>query len=162
LQASCERKLADASKTVPMAIVGEVRDELRADKTRGGASFMRWLESSQIDVRDIQLGSAEAATLNQLTASASTSKNLGERASIALAAHDLGLVFVTHDKNGMWLAVRELWQSGQRVLGVAPFLRRLVELQAVTQSSVLDDVVRHVAGDSPTWWATWRASLSLA
>lgn len=162
LQASCERKLADASKTVSMAIVEEVRDELHADKTRGGASFLRWLESSRIDVRDIQLDSAEAATLIQLTAGAPTSKNLGERASIALAAHDPTLVFVTHDKNGLWLAVRELWQAGERVLGVAPFLRRLVESEAVTQSSVLDDVVKHVAGDNPTWWAKWRASLNLA
>jgi hypothetical protein len=48
LQASREKELSDASKVVPLAIVGEVRDELGADTKRGGPAFARWLATSGI------------------------------------------------------------------------------------------------------------------
>lgn len=68
-----------------MAIVGEVRDELNADPKRGGSSFVGWLATSSIDVKDLLLGSAAANALAQLASGAVTAKNLGERASVALS-----------------------------------------------------------------------------
>jgi len=159
LQASREQELAAAAKLTPLAIVDEVRVELAADTKRGGPAFSKWLASSSIDVRSILLGSPAHATLTQLLAGGSTSKNLGERASVALALSDPTLTFVTYDKNAMWLAVRELWAPGEHVLGVAPFLRRLFEARSLTDVATLDDVMKFI-DVKPTWWGSWRAGLS--
>jgi len=53
LQASREKELSDAAKVVPLAIVGEVRDELAADGKRGGPAFAKWLATSGIDVKEL-------------------------------------------------------------------------------------------------------------
>jgi hypothetical protein len=66
-----------------------------------------------------------------------------KRASVALSLDEAGLIFVTHDKNSAWLALRETWSPGERLLGVAPFLRRLYEAKALTDAAVLDDVILH-------------------
>jgi len=47
-----------------------------------------------------------------------------------------GFIFVTHDKNGAWLALRETWTPGERLLGVAPFRRRLYQAKALTDATV--------------------------
>lgn len=153
-----EKALATASKSVPMAIVSEVRDELLRDKTLGGASFTKWLAGSSIGVRSIQTGSPAAATLGALMP-AGGAKDVGERASIALTVHDASLCFVSHDKNGLWIAVRELWSPGERVLGLGPFLRRLFESAAFPEPDVLDDVIAMIPQQQPTWWSSWRGSL---
>jgi hypothetical protein len=158
LQGSREKELAAAAKVVPLAIVGEVRDELLADTKRGGAAFTKWLATSGIEVKELLLGSPAANTLAQLTSGAATAKDLGERASVALSLDEAGLIFVTHDKNGAWLALRETWSPGERLLGVAPFLRRLYEAKALTDATVLDDVIIH-AEPRPSWWGAWRATL---
>lgn len=109
LQASREKELSDAAKLIPMAIVGEVRSELAADTKRGGAAFAKWLAGSGIDVKELIVGSPAANTLAQLASKAVTARNMGERASVALALVEAGFTFVTHDKNGAWLALREIW-----------------------------------------------------
>jgi hypothetical protein len=130
--------------------------ELVADTKRGGAAFSRWLAASGIAVKELLVGSAGANTLAQLTSGTVTAKDLGERAALSL--DEPGLIFVTHDKNGAWLALRQTWGPGERLLGVAPFLRRLYEAQALTDATVLDDVILH-AEPRPSWWGAWRATL---
>lgn len=158
LQASREKELSDAAKIIPFVIVGEVRDELKADKTRGGAAFAKWLAGSGINVKDLLVGSPAANTLAQFTSSAATTKNLGERASVALSLAEPGFIFVTHDKNGAWLALREIWAPGERLLGFAPFLRRLFEAKALIDAAVLDDLIAYI-DPRPSWWGAWRAKL---
>lgn len=85
--------------------------------------------------RPLLVGSRAANTLAQLTSSAATAKNLGERANVALSLVEPAFIFVTHDKNGAWLALRETWAPGERLLGVAPFLRRMIEAKALTDAA---------------------------
>ncbi len=164
LQAAREGELAAAAKRCPMALVDEVRRELESDRDRGGGPLKKWLAASGIEVRSIAVGSAASTMLDQLLPPASPNKGRGERASIALAASDASLTFVTHDKNGVWLALREIWVPGERILGLAVFLRRLFEAGALTDPIVLDEVVSIAldAAQRPTWWASWRAALAPA
>ena len=159
LQTGHEKALAAAAATCAMALVGEVRVELRNDRERGGASFEKWLAGSALTVRDIELGSPEHVTLAQLVKPLSPKDGLGERASIALAAHDPTMTFVANDRNALWLGLREIWSPGERLLGVVPFMRRLFDSKALVDPKVLDDVVALVPFQQPTWWPSWRASL---
>lgn len=163
LQSQHEVELAMAAKCSPMALVNEVRHELENDKKRGGRSFKKWLDTSGIKSCAIEVGTPAHNTLVALVSPASTSKNLGERASIAIAASDASLTFVTNDKNGLCVALRELWMPGERILGIAVFLRRLFEQRALEDPLVLDDVMAIAVTSpqqQPTWWASWRAGLA--
>lgn len=166
LQAGCEADLANAAKRCPMALVGEVRKELNSDKKRGGKPFLKWLATSGINERAIEIGSPEHDTLVALVDPLANAKNLGERASVAVAASDASFTFVTNDTNGQRIALREIWTPGERILGVAVFLRRLFEQGALTDPSTLDDVMAivldKVPQHQPTWWASWRAALAAA
>jgi hypothetical protein len=154
-----EESLCHAAATCPMAVVGEVYEELRAAPHTGGAPFAQWFAMSGIDVHHIHLDSPAQRHLTQLVNPAVPAKGLGERASIALAASNADLTFVTHDKNAMWLASREIWEPGERILGVAVFLRRLLEKKAIDDIAVLDDVISEIdAAHRPTWWPAWRAA----
>lgn len=161
LQAGCKDALAEASRRCSMVLVDDVRRELENDGSRGGKPFMKWLATSNISVRSIEVGSQTSVTLTQLLNSASPSKGRGERASIALAASDASLTFVSHDKGALWIALRELWLPGERILGLAVFLRRLFEQAALEDPAVLDDVIAIALDPAqrPTWWASWRAGL---
>ena len=66
-------------------------------------------------------------------------------------------MFVGMDKGSMWLALRELWTPGERLLSLPVFLRRLVEGRAL-QGQVADDVMRCSNQIFPTWWADWRST----
>jgi hypothetical protein len=162
LQAGRESELAAAASRSPMGIADDVQRELENDRDRGGSSFKRWLASSGIQVIPILVGTPVAATLAQFANAASPHRGRGERASIALAAHDPSLTFVTHDRGAMWIALRELWAPGERMIGIAPFLRRLFDGGALTDPSIIDEIMS-IVGDPmqrPTWLASWRASLS--
>ena len=87
-QAGREAEFAAAAKCCSMAMVEEVRRELEADPKRGGRSFKAWFGTSNIDVRSIAVGSPASVTLAQLLNPVTPDKGRGERASIALAAHD--------------------------------------------------------------------------
>jgi hypothetical protein len=159
-QAGRKEELGTAAKQVPMALVDEVRRELEKEKS-WGAGFKKWLGTSNVEVRSIVVGTPPAETLKQLVPAGTSGKDVGERASIALAAHDPSLTFVTHDKGGMWIALREIWRPGDRILGLVPFLRRLFEEGALTDPLVLDTIMKFVdASHRPTWWASWRAGLT--
>jgi hypothetical protein len=61
------------------------------------------------------------------------------------------------DKGGMWLALRELWAPGERVISLPVFLRRLVDGHALAGEAA-DDVMRRSNHLLPTWWADWRSA----
>jgi hypothetical protein len=81
----------------------------------------------------------------------------GERASIALAATNNDYVFAGMDKGGMWIALRELWAPGERLISLPVFLRRLVERHALAGDAA-DDVMRCSNQLLPTWWADRRST----
>lgn len=160
LQAGREGEFSVASRHVPRLVVDEVRKELEADKARGRA-FKSWLASSNISVRHIPVGSEAAANLARLLRPKDPHKDLGERASIALAAPEPALVLVTHDKNALWLTIREIWRAPAQVMGIAAFVRLLFDQRALMDPEVADDVI-NLSGpleQRPTWWASWRAKL---
>lgn len=150
-----EGELAAASQRVALGICEEVRDE--SEKMRG-KRFRDWLTKSAIQVRGIELGSAAHRTLIALHPDVGVLKDLGERASIALCAHDRDLVFVANDKKALWLALRELHLRGERILGLLVFLRRLHEDGGLPPEA-LDEVVTISQHSTPTWWRDFRASL---
>jgi hypothetical protein len=153
-------ELATAAKHIPMVLVDEVRREMEVER-HWGPDFKKWLGTSNIEVRSIVVGMPESNTFTHLVPAGASGKDVGERASIALVAHDTSLTFVTHDKNGMWIALRELWQPGDRILGLAPFLRQLFEQGALVEPLVLDEIMVLVGSSArPTWWASWRAGLT--
>lgn len=154
-----EKDLAFAATKVALAIVAEVRDEAARHPTYG-ARFTKWLPGTQIGCLEIALGSKAHVVLAELTQAQTTTKDMGERASVALASTIRDLVFVTHDTNATVLAHRELFERGERVIGLAVFLRRLAE-DAGTSPVALDDVmqVSQHGKRPPTWWPSWRANL---
>ncbi len=154
LQARREADLATAAETIPCAIAEIVRDELAEDPARG-ALFDRWLPTSHLEVIAIAVGSPAEALWTRLRVGV-TQKGRGERASIALAATNSEYVFAGMDKGGMWLALRELWAPGERVISLPVFLRRLVDARALTGEGA-DDVMRRSNQIFPTWWADWRS-----
>ena len=162
LQAEREAELAQAATCCSMALVEEVRQELDNDKDRGGKAFREWLAASNIDVRAIEVGSAAAGTLAQLLNPVMPSKGRGERASIALAGSDPSLTLVSHDKNGLWIALRELWMPGERIVGLPVFVRRLFDVGALTAPDIADEIISLGvdAAQRPSWWASWRAGLA--
>lgn len=155
LQARRENELATAAAAAPCAIVDEVHRELLADPTRGSL-FDRWFPASYIKLIEVVLGSP-ADNLLAILQSGIVTKGRGERASIAVAATNNDLVFTCIDKGGVWLALRELWTPGERVISLQVFLRRLVDARALSGAAA-DDVLRCSTQVVPTWWADWRAS----
>lgn len=159
LQAGRKDELARAAKRCSVALVEEVRRELEVDKKHGGSAFKTWLGSSNIAVRSLAVGGAAANTYSALRI---TKAGEGERASIALAASDKTLTFVTHDRKALLLALRELWMPGERILSLQVFLRRLFEQGALDNPDVLDEIIsipKTLLAQRPTWWASWRAAL---
>ena len=163
LQAGREQELAVASQRASLEIVDEVRRELEQDQYRGGKAFATWLAGSNISIRRIPVGSEAAATFAQLLHPKDPLKDLGERASIALAASEPHLTLVTHDKNALWVAIREIWRNPAQLMGIAPFVRLLFEQGALTDPDIADEVIK-LSGPKeqrPTWWASWSAALGL-
>ena len=155
LQARREADLAAAAEAIPCAIAEIVRDELSEDPTRGSL-FQRWLPTSRLEVIEIALGSPAEALWNRLQLGV-TQRGRGERASIAIAATNSDYVFAGMDKGGMWLALRELWAPGERLISLPVFLRRLVDGGGLAGEAA-DDVMRRSNQLFPTWWADWRST----
>jgi hypothetical protein len=156
LQCRREGDLATSATVVPLAIAEEVYDEVVADRQRG-AHFRRWFPQSNITKVPVLVGSSAHQTLNDLSANLATRRGAGERASIAIAANNSEFVFVANDKGALWIALRELHLPGERVLGLAVFLKRLrdlggLPLDAVVAAMTVSDMPK------PTWWAPWVAT----
>lgn len=157
-----QSELAAAARHCPMAMVDEVRQELEKDPKRGGRPFRDWLAKSDIRPCSIEVGSAASATLAELLSLVKNDdKGLGERASIALAAFDPSMTFVTNDGNARQIALRELWAPGERVMRLSVFLRRLFDKAVLVDPTTLDGIIKRAykREEWPTWWATWRAGL---
>lgn len=150
-------ELGAASEKMSLTIVDEVREEAEKHRTLGGL-FKKWLPRTKIAVRTIDLGTPAHAALTELVPDLAVTRDKGERASVALASVDDTLTFVANDKNGLWLALRELHARGERILGVPVFLRRLRD-EANMDPEVLDDVMAACGCPVPTWWNRWRAAL---
>ena len=157
LQARREVELAAAASMVPCVIAEIVRDELLEDPTRG-ALFGRWLPTSALEVSAIEVGSPAEALWLRLQQLVITQRGRGERASIALAATNHDYVFAGMDKGSMWIALRELWPPGERLISLPVFLRRLVDAHALAGETA-DDVMRRSNQIVPTWWADWRSMI---
>jgi hypothetical protein len=155
----CRREvdLMAAGARCPLAIADEVRVELLKSRTHG-ERFKKWFAARGIDNLEILVGSDVDSMFQSLPVS-NSARGRGERASIALAAHDASRVLVANDRNAMWLALDELHLPGERIIGVPVFLRRLREQAALTVEAI-DGVMGMRQGRRPTWWATWRASLT--
>lgn len=150
-----ESALAACTAAVQIITLEEVCDELRRDP-RVDERLRRFLPSSGIKVASIPLGSIAHDMLCQLHPKVSLTKNLGERACIALAAtQEPAATFVASDKGAMWIALRELHQPGVRLLGLHVFLRRLHE-SAGLPLPALDAVAAESHLPLPLWWLPWR------
>jgi hypothetical protein len=160
--AGCENALAACSHNLSMAVAEAVRDEGQRGYPK---RYDAWLAQSAIEVRAIAVGSAEDALLEAIHPSPQGSeairstRDFGEHASIALAACDPTLTFVANDKGALWLALQELHQPGERVLGLRVFLRRAHAMAGLPLAAI-DKVVAKAQGKAPTWWAGWRAQAS--
>lgn len=150
-----EADLMEAASRCPLAIAEEVAKELKKSR-RDGGRFTTWFGGGNIASLGIQIGSSVDQTFDALASL--TERGKGERASIALAAHDSTLVFVANDKNAMWMALAELHSPGERMIGVPVFLRRLHD-EAGLSAVALDAIKAIYPGRYPTWWADWRAGL---
>ncbi len=159
LQAGRQDDLAGAAKRCSMAVVEDVRRELENAPDRGGGTFKKWLATSNIDVRSILVGSPASITFADLLNPTAPNKNRGELASIALAAEDASLTLVTNDKGAVLIALREIWMPGERIMGLAVFLRRLFDQSALEDPGALDDVIKVARAQRPTWWASWHTGL---
>jgi hypothetical protein len=156
--------LVGSAARVPLALAEEVYDEIT--DPRGGrhgdaaARAKRAIDGSAIDVRSIMTGSAAETTFSALRAGrASPTADLGEAASIALAAHDPDLTFVTNDAAA---SLRSLQELRGRTLSFHPLLRALVEgggLPAARAGELA--VAIRTLGDwratHPLWWDAWLA-----
>lgn len=149
-------ELARAAGQCKMALVGEVYKELRTPKR---PDFKEWFCKSNITLLNITVDSEAYMTLGKLV-NPRLNSNLGERASIAWMANNTGFVFVTHDKNAMWIASREICCFKNSIMGVPVFLRRLFDAEKLSNPSVLDVIISRLdETHKPTWWDTWRSHL---
>lgn len=128
--------------------------EARNEARRRARRARELLESSPLGVLDIPLLSPAAARFAAFRQGRSTDNDAGEAESVALAAFDADLVFVTNDRRAAWLACREL---GQRVTTMPWFLRRLVEQGALAVPEA-DAIAQTDPKLVPHWWSDWVAS----
>jgi len=87
-------------------------------------------------------------------------KDRGEAASIAAASVDRELCFVAEDTGAVRYALGELFDSGERVQRLAPFVRVLYERGAIDRAAVSGlGGLKKIREYPPSWWATWLASI---
>lgn len=155
-----KQELAAVAAALQLAVVEEVDREARQHKQRG-VEYMRWQPTSGIVVRPLALGGTGATVLAALRGASTGLKDVGELASIGLAVEDPTLRFVTNDKGGAWIAMRELVDTDDRVIRFWRFLRDAQAAAGLRRDAVRDVAAQaHLQHDAPLWWAAWVASLS--
>jgi hypothetical protein len=158
--------LVQAASRVSLAIVEEVYDEIVTDammtKHRAAATEAKELiGTSRMVVRSLKLASVEAATHAAIRAGkTSATADIGESASIALAAHDGDVIFVTNDAAASLLALQEL---RGRTMSFHPFLAMLVDSAAMAAdkcATIAADIqkARDWRVKEPAWWVEWLKS----
>lgn len=156
----------EIATAVPIVLVEEVYDEL-TDPSRGKPERAREAKASLdgvVTVIGIVVGAPAAQTLAQLRKTRSSTKDLGEDASIALALHDDRLTFVTHEARAVFDAVESI---APRVLTLHPFLRHIVGHGAIDRSvacRISASILRAKKAEwraPPAWCADWTAAAPL-
>jgi len=161
--------LVQAAQRVDMAIAEEVYEEVTHPKAGHSPELIGKkrqaklaLDAGWIRTIEILPGSESAILKQQLLAGHQTlkDKDRGEAASIAIAASDAGLLFVTGDKTAVLWALNELFHSGERVMRVPVFVRTLFDRGALP-GAVVKRVAERAAGHGvpPSWWASWLGGL---
>lgn len=161
--------LAAASRVVDIAVAEKVFDEVtlaefgdssdRVGKKRQAAIALRGARITKIEIVP---GTREAELMQTLLGPVNTLKHKdhGEAASIAVAASDDDLLFVTGDKNAVLWALNELFGKGERVMRVPIFVRTLFDRNALDRTTVKGVAERAVSHSVvPSWWASWVAAL---
>jgi hypothetical protein len=154
-QARRHADLAATAGRVSLALSEEVHDEL-ARAPAFGQRFAAWFPTSGITMIPIVIGSEADGIEQELSVGLTTPRGRGERASIALAAVDPELCFVANDRNALWIALRELHATGERIIGLPVLLRRLHELGGMPREAA-EAVMTISTLPKPTWWARWIA-----
>ncbi len=161
--------LVEAARRVDMAMAEKVFDEATLPKATDSPEVIgkkrqaaSALQGDLIRIIEILPGTREATLLQALQAplGSTRDKDQGEAASIAVAAGDPGLLFVTGDKTAVLWALNELFQTGERVMRVPVFVRLLFErgaLPALVVKKVAERAASH--GAVPSWWMSWLAVL---
>jgi hypothetical protein len=158
--------LVEVASAAPVALVEEVFDELTrhvSGRSRASSEEIDRVLRPAVQVIGIGIDSPAAHTLAQLRATRSKTDDLGEHASIALCSHDLGLVFVSHDRRAVFEAVEAV---APRVLTLHPFLREVTEKGALTRATAQRAAAaiqnakaakKQAWPLAPTWWSPWTA-----
>lgn len=161
--------LVRAAETVDMAVAEQVFDEVTLVRTTDSDALVgkkrraaAALQGARLTKIEILPGTPEATLMQALLAPLQTvrEKDHGEAASIAVAASDADLLFVTGDKTAVLWALNELFHTGERVMRVPVFVRTLFD-----RGALLADEVRQVAekaanhGAVPSWWRSWLTAL---
>jgi hypothetical protein len=154
--------LTDSARVLPIGLVEEVYDEItdpRGDRhKKAAAEAQTAIDGSRIEVRSIALGSAAAQTMGTLRlGKTSRTADLGEAASIAVAAHDPVLTFVTNDAAASLRALQEL---RGRTLSFHPFLALVVEAGGLSseRAAHIAKAIQALSdwrATHPHWWERW-------
>ncbi len=162
-RARCLNALVDAAKSVPMAIVDDVLEELTLPRrpTDPETNLMkearRELRGSSIALIEVLAGSEEDTTRSAFMAFV----DRGEAASIAVASRQSEMIFVTEDVRavqGKPKLYRELPGDVGRIMGLHAFLRVLVE-QGALSATLAKAVAASRDLDPPLWWPGWIGAL---
>lgn len=163
-QAGALDRLVEIANGVPVALVEDVYDELtRHVRGKSGeiSKEIREKLHPAVQVLGIDAEAPSWRTFEQLRATRRSTDDLGEHASIALASHDLRLVFVAHDRRAVFEAVEAI---ALRVLTLHPFLRSVVERGAIERQAARQIASGILAAKAargqpwpppPTWWTPW-------
>lgn len=96
-----------------------------------------------------------------LRAGKTSTKDVGEAQSIAAAADDPDLIFVSGDVSAVFTAVNELHEPHPRVITAYVFLRRMYEAGHLAAADVRTCSAQFERyPNKPTWWRPWLASLA--
>jgi len=158
---NAERKdaLARIARMLPLVVVGEVHEEALRYRSKGD-EYCKWQAANDLTVTRIPVGSPASQRLAMLRRGSGGLKDLGELASIALASEDPSLLLVMNDKNGIWIALRELLTPTENVIRWSTFLRRAQETVQLSQKTVLALAeVSQLNHAPPTWWSEWMSNL---
>lgn len=162
-------ELVAAAHVVDMAVAEKVFDEVTLPKSGDSSALVGKkrqaalaLRGARINKIEIVPGTLEAELMQSLLApfQGTKDKDQGEAASIAVAAGDLTLLFVTGDRTAVLWALNELFHKGERVMRVPIFIRRLFEHRALDKETVKGVAIRAAShGAIPSWWSSWMAAL---
>lgn len=168
-QAGALPALVNAAESSPLAVAEKVLDEVSVPKPSDSGDLIgkkrqaaTILKGSRIRIVEILPQSPADALMRALLAplKSLTDKDQGEAASVASAASDSDLVFVTGDKVAVLWGLNELFGSGERVMRVPVFVRLMHEAAALDTAAVRTVAARAAShGKVPTWWPAWLAGL---